>query len=469
MIERTILSSLIENEDYSRRVLPYLQDEYFSSIEEREVFKTIRSHMIKYNGLPTKEALAVALNKRDDLNDDQYQAMGQIIDDLSYDDKTDITWLVDETEKFCQEQAIYNAVKQSIQVLDGRDKQLDRGSIPQLLSTALGVSFDPNVGHNFLEDFVDRYEFYHKVESRLPFDLEMMNKMTRGGLPPKSLTVALAGTGVGKTLFMTHCAAANLMDNKDVLYITNEMAEERIAERIDANLMDIEVDQLLTLSRDDYASRMGHIRKRTKGKLVIKEYPTASASVAHFRHLLNELRLKSKFVPDVIYIDYLNICISSRIKMGSNVNTYTYVKAIAEEFRGLAVEFGIPIVTATQTNRSGFTSSDPGLEDTSESFGLPATADCMFALVTSEDLEALGQVMVKQLKNRWGDINNPKRFVLGIDRSKMKLYNVEQSAQNGVSNEDRPVMSDSSFGERQENEDKTSFGGQRKSKFKGFR
>jgi len=447
--------------------MPYIDDEYFGDYGEKEVFKTIKTHITNYNGLPTKEALAIAIEKRDDLNDDQFSDMMEILDNLSYDEKTDMDWLMDETEKFCQDKAVYNAVKKSIQVLDGRDKDMDRGAIPQLLAQSLGVSFDPNVGHDFLGDFSDRFDFYHKVESRLPFDLEMMNTVTRGGLPPKSLTVALAGTGVGKTLFMTHCAAANLMDNKNVLYITNEMAEERIAERIDSNLMDIPVDHILTLSRDAYSDRMGQLKKRTNGKLVIKEYPTASASVAHFRHLLNELRLKSKFVPDIIYIDYLNICISSRLKMGSNVNSYTYIKAIAEEFRGLAVEFGVPIVTATQTNRSGFTSSDPGLEDTSESFGLPATADFMFALVTSEDLEALGQIMVKQLKNRWGDIGNPKRFVLGIDRPKMKLYNVEQSAQNGVSNEDTPVMSGTDFGSRQE-ENEMSSGGSRKPRFRGF-
>lgn len=468
-VEATILGGLINNEEYTRKVIPFLKDDYFTDSTEAEVFRMIAGHIVKYNGLPTKDALRISAEKNYDLSEDVIMAVDGLIGSLAYDQDTDTQWLVDETETFCQDKAIYNAVKRSIRVLDGRDENHERGAIPELLSTALGVSFDANIGHDFLGQFDERFDFYHKIESRVPFDLEFFNKITRGGLPDKSLSVILAGTGVGKTLAMTHMAAANMMLGKNVLYITNEMAEERIAERIDANLLDVPIDDLLQMTKETYAGRMHNLKKRTKGKLVIKEYPTASAGAAHYRHLLNELRLKSKFVPDIIYIDYLNIAVSSRMKMGSNVNSYTYIKAIAEEFRGLAVEFGIPIVTATQTNRSGFTSSDPGLEDTSESFGLPATADFMIALVTSEELEALGQLMVKQLKNRWGDISSPKRFVVGVNRAKMKLYDVEQSAQNGINgDEDKSVMDSSDFGERLEEERQGAFG-KRKSKFGGFK
>lgn len=451
MIEETILGGLVHNEEYTRKVIPFLQEDYFGDYSEKQIFNEIKSYIQKYNGLPTREALKISIDKRDDLNDEQYTSMIQMVDGLDYDYKTDMDWIVDETEKFCQDKAIYNAVRRSILVLDGKDKEHDKGAIPNLLSDALSVSFDTNIGHDFLDDYEGRYQFYNNVESRIPFDLEYFNKITKGGLPDKSLSVILAGTGAGKTLFMTHSAGANLMAGKNVLYITMEMAEERIAERIDANLMDITLDDLKLLDGTAYNNRIKKLRSRTTGKLVVKEYPTASAGSAHFRHLLNELKLKKKFVPDIIYIDYLNICASSRMKMGANVNSYTYIKAIAEELRGLAVEFGVPIVTATQTNRSGYGSTDVGLEDTSESFGLPATADFMFALMTSEELEEMGQLLIKQLKNRWGDINEPKTFIVGIDRSKMKLYDTEQSAQEDLNGNDS-VMDSTDFGSRMDEE-----------------
>jgi len=347
-------------------------------------------------------------------------------------EESKIQWLVDKTEKFCQEKAIYNAVLGSISILDGKDKNHDKGQIPKILSDALSVSFDNSVGHDYLENSEERYEFYHRKEERIPFDLEFFNRITKGGLPAKTLNIALAGTGVGKSLFMCHVAAGCMSQGKNVLYITLEMAEEKIAERIDANLLNVTIDDLMELPKDMYEKKVERIRRMTTGKLIIKEYPTASASTTHFRTLLNELNLKKSFVPDIIFVDYLNICCSSRIKPGSNINSYTYVKSIAEELRGLAVEYGVPIVSATQTTRSGFTSSDPGLEDTSESFGLPATADLMFALITSEELEELNQIMVKQLKNRYADPTHYKRFTVGIDRAKMKLYDVEQSAQQGI-------------------------------------
>jgi len=368
------------------------------------------------------------------------------------EEKSQIQWLVDRTEKFCQEKAIYNAVLGSISILDGKDKTHDKGQIPKILSDALSVSFDASVGHDYLENSDERYEFYHRKEERIPFDLDYFNKITKGGLPVKTLNIALAGTGVGKSLFMCHVAAGCMVQGKNVLYITMEMAEEKIAERIDANLLNVSVDDLVNLPKDLYDKKIARIREKTVGKLIIKEYPTATASSTHFRTLLNELNLKKSFVPDIIFVDYLNICCSSRIKAGANVNSYTYVKAIAEELRGLAVEFGVPIVSATQTTRSGFTSSDPGLEDTSESFGLPATADLMFALISSEELEELGQIMVKQLKNRYSDPTINKRFTLGIDRAKMRLYDVEQSGQDGIidsgqsSSPDKPL---NTFGNRE--------------------
>ena len=478
MIENTILSGLVYNEDYTRKVVPFLKDEYFDDSEQKLVFNTITSYIQNYNGLPTKEAIRIAVEERSDLNEERYKKVHGIINNLDYDEKTDIDWLVDQSEKFCQDKAIYNAVRQSILVLDGKDANHDKGAIPQLLTDALAVTFDSNIGHDFLENADERYTFYHTKEDKIPFDLEYMNKITKGGLSRKSLSIALAGTGVGKTLFMTHCAAANLMEGQNVLYITMEMAEERIAERIDANLLDVSLDDLRLLPRETYHSRMSNLHKRTTGKLIVKEYPTASAGANHFRFLLNELKLKRNFKPDVIYIDYLNICSSSRMKMGASVNSYTYIKSIAEELRGLAVEFGVPIMSATQTTRTGYSSSDVGLEDTSESFGLPATADFMFALISSEELEQLGQLMIKQLKNRWGDVSSPKRFVVGIDRARMKLYDAEHSAQEGLSGTsanttprvEKSVMDSSSFGERLDDENKgQSFRKGRKPNFKEFK
>jgi archaellum biogenesis ATPase FlaH len=357
-------------------------------------------------------------------------------------DKTDqkIEWLLDATEKFCQEKAVYNAIMDSIQILDGKDTNRSKGSIPSLLSDALGVSFDPNVGHDYVDNFAERFDFYHRVEKRIPFDLEYFNKITKGGLPQKTLNIALAGTGVGKSMFMCHMSAAALLQNYNVLYITLEMAEERIAERIDANLLNVTLDDLMMMPKDMFEKRMGKLKEKVKGKLIIKEYPTASANASHFRALLNDLEMKKNFKPDIILIDYLNICASARIKAGANVNSFTYVKAIAEELRGLAMERKVPIMSATQTTRSGFSNSDPGLEDTSESFGLPATADFMFALISNEELEQLGQIMVKQLKNRYGDLNKYKRFTVGVDRSKMKFFDLEMKAQENVM-QDQSVQS----------------------------
>jgi replicative DNA helicase len=433
-LEQTILKNLIFNEDYLRKVLPFLKDEYFTDRTEKTLFHEITSFTESYNTTTNIEALLLAVKERRSLTDDEVEKCKTYLQEIekTKNEESKVQWLVDKTEKFCQEKAIYNAVLGSISILDGKDKTHDKGQIPKILSDALAVSFDNSVGHDYLENSDARYEFYHRHESRIPFDLDYFNKITKGGLPNKTLNIALAGTGVGKSLFMCHVAAGAMVQGKNVLYITLEMAEEKIAERIDANLLNVTVDELSELPKELYDKKIKKVRDKTVGKLIINEYPTASASTTHFRTLLNELNLKKSFVPDIIFIDYLNICCSSRIKAGANVNSYTYVKAIAEELRGMAVEFDVPIVSATQTTRSGFTSSDPGLEDTSESFGLPATADLMFALISSEDLEELGQIMVKQLKNRYSDPTQYKRFAVGIDRAKMRLYDVEQSAQNDI-------------------------------------
>ena len=445
--EHVIFGNLINRDDYGRKVVPFLKNEYFTNKADRTLFSLIDGYVHKYNRFPTKEALNVDLASLNGLDDQTFKTVKTIIDDLTYDPKTDIEWIVEKTEKFCQEKAVYNAIMQSIQIIDGTDAKQGKGSIPQILNDALAVSFDTHIGHNFLDDAMSRFDFYHRKEIRIPFNLEFFNKITKGGLPRKTLNVALAGTGVGKTLFMCHTAAGNLLDGKNVLYITMEMAEERIAERIDANLLDITVDELSTISREEYDRKIARIRNKTTGKLIIKEYPTSSAGSANFRHLLNELKLKKNFIPDIIYIDYINICASSRVKYNSSVNSYTYIKAIAEELRGLAVEFNVPIVTATQTTRSGFSNSDVDLTDTSESFGLPATADFMFALITSEELEELNQILVKQLKNRYNDPSRHKRFVIGVHRAKMKLYDVEDDAQEGLV-DDKPLMDKTGFGER---------------------
>ena len=450
-LEQTILKNLIYNEDYLRKVLPFIKSEYFSDRTERLIFDEISSFTNTYNNPPTIEALALAVKERRNLTDDEVEKSETHLKEIesTKTEQSQIQWLVDKTEKFCQEKAIYNAVLGSISILDGKDKTNDKGAIPKILSDALAISFDTTVGHDYLENSDERFEFYHRKEERIPFDLEYFNKITNGGLPNKTLNIALAGTGVGKSLFMCHVAGGAMSQGYNVLYITMEMAEEKIAERIDANLLNVTLDDLRDLPKELYDKKVNRVKEKTTGKLIIKEYPTASASATHFRTLLNELNLKKSFVPDIIFIDYLNICCSSRIKPGSNINSYTYVKSIAEELRGLAVEFGVPIVSATQTTRSGFTSSDPGLEDTSESFGLPATADLMFALITSEELEELGQIMVKQLKNRYADPTHYKRFTIGVDRAKMKLYDLEMSAQHGIADAGQPDRPLNSFGKNE--------------------
>ena len=445
--EKTIFGNLINREEYGRKVIPFLKKEYFQDPGDRILFDIIETYVLKYNRFPTKESLGVDIENLSVIDSDRHESLIETVELLNSDPNTDLDFIVGKTEAFCQERAVYNAIMQSIQIIDNKDRNQTKGSIPQILTDALSISFDTNIGHNWMDDAESRYEFYHRKESRVPFNLEYFNVITKGGLPNKTLNIILGGTGAGKTLFMCHCAAGNLLDSKNVLYITMEMAEERIAERIDANLLDITIDDLNVLSKDSYEKKIAKIRSKTTGKLIIKEYPTASAGSANFRHLLNELKLKKNFIPDIIYIDYLNICASSRMKYTSNVNTYMYVKAIAEELRGLSVECNVPIVSATQMTRSGFGNSDPGLEDTSESFGLPATADFMFALITSEELDGLGQLMVKQLKNRYNDISNNKRFVIGVDRTKMKLFDVENGAQDGVM-DDKPVMDNTGFGER---------------------
>lgn len=399
------------------------------------MFEEVQKYVLKYNQLPTSEAIHIAISDRENLFEDDFKKCSSLLTEVVSDTtESNTQWLLEETEKFCQEKAIHNAILESIQILDEKEKNTQgKGAIPQILSDALSVSFDPNIGHDYIENAEERFEFYHRIEKRVPFDLDYFNRITKGGLPQKTLNIALAGTGVGKSLFMCHMAAASLMQNLNVLYITLEMAEEKIAERIDANLLNVRLDDLAVMPKDTYKRKMERLKENVKGKLIVKEYPTASASSIHFRNLLNELSLKKHFKPDMIFIDYLNICASARIKHGANVNSYSYIKAIAEELRGLAVEFKVPIMSATQTTRTGFTNSDPGLEDTSESFGLPATADFMFALISTEEMESLNQIMVKQLKNRYNDPTLNKRFVLGIDRAKMRLYDAEQTAQTNIS------------------------------------
>jgi archaellum biogenesis ATPase FlaH len=428
-LQTTILRNLINNENYTRKVIPFLKKDYFEGTQ-RIVFDQIISFVTKYNKLPNGEALAIEIESQD-ISDGQYSEAVAIIKEISNTEETNFEWLIENTEKWCQDRAIYLAIMKSINIIDGKDPQLTKNALPELLSDALSVAFDTNVGHDYIDDFQSRYDFYHRQEERIPFDLDYFNTITKGGLPNKTLNIALAGTGVGKSLFMCHVAGSVLAQGKNALYITMEMAEERIAERVDANLMNTPIDQLPNLSKDMFGNKVAQIANKSHGKLVIKEYPTGSAHVGHFRALMKELQLKKNFKPDIVFIDYLNICASSRMKgMGGAINSYSYIKAIAEEIRGLAVEFDVPIVSATQTTRSGYSNSDVGLEDTSESFGLPATADLMFALISNEELEGLGQILVKQLKNRYNDPSANKRFVIGVDRSKMKLYDVEQSAQN---------------------------------------
>ena len=454
-LEQIILKNLIHNEEYTRKVLPFIKGEYFSDQTEKLVFKEVYDFVNKYKNLPTHESLVINITEKTNLTEPQVKESIDLLRDIEQtkDDKVELQWLTEQTEKFCQDKAIYNAIMESVSILDDKNGKKAKGEIPQLLADALGVSFDSNVGHDYMQDFEERYDFYHRVETRVRFDLDIFNKITKGGLPIKTLNIALAGTGVGKSLFMCHVAASCISQGHNVLYITLEMAEEKIAERIDANLLNIDLNELQTISRGDYERKFDVLKSKTQGKLIIKEYPTASASVLHFRALLNELRLKKNFKPTIIFIDYLNICSSARIKPGGNVNSYTYIKSIAEELRGLAVEFALPVVSATQTTRSGFSNSDPGLEDTSESFGLPATADFMFALVSNEELEGLNQILVKQLKNRYSDPNYYKRFVVGIDRTKMRLYDAEQTAQEGLADAGQDVDTPplNTFGGRERN------------------
>ena len=461
-IEKTVLSNLIENENFTRTVIPFLKGNYFDVREEKVVFEEITKFVDKYNKIPTKTTLEIELEGREDLTDIEHKKVVELIQSLNSTD-VDFEWLVDTTEKFCKDKAIYNAIVDGIKIIDGNDKERTPEAIPEILTEALGVSFDSSVGHDYLDDSETRFDYYHRVEKKIPFDLDFFNKITKGGLPPKTLNIALAGTGVGKSLFMCHVAANCLSQGKNVLYITLEMAEERIAERIDANLMNISMEDLHDLPKTMFQDKIAKITKKTSGKLIVKEYPTASAHSGHFRGLIKELAIKKSFKPDIVFIDYLNICASSRFKGAQNVNSYMYIKAIAEELRGLAVETNVPFMSATQTTRTGFVSSDVGLEDTSESFGLPATADFMFALISNEELDGLNQILVKQLKNRYNDPTINKRFVVGIDRSKMRLYDVENNAQKELVNngqeQDIPGFDKTSFGikSKAEKYEKTKF------------
>ena len=429
-LEVTILSNLLYNEKYTRKVLPFLKVDYFTDRSHKIVFLEIHEYVSQYDSLPSLNALGIECQERSDLSEDQFKEIVEVLNVLS-NDPSDYDWLVDTTEKWCQERAIYLSLMESVKIADGQDSKKDKGAIPSILSEALGVSFDQHVGHDYMSDAEERYDYYHKREDKIPFDLEFFNKITKGGLPNKTLNIALAGTGVGKSLFMCHMAASCLLSGRNVLYITMEMAEEKIAERIDANLLNIPIQKLVDLPKVMFEKKISTLSKKTQGKLIIKEYPTASAHVGHFKSLLGDLALKRSIRPDIIFVDYLNICASQRYK-GSIVNSYTYVKAIAEELRGLAVESNVPIVSATQTTRSGYGSTDVDLTDTSESFGLPATADLMFALISTDELEGMNQIMVKQLKNRYNDPTMNKRFCVGIDRAKMRLYDVEESAQEDI-------------------------------------
>ena len=426
-IESTIIKNLVSDDTYVRKVIPYIKPEYFNEYSDKILFDIINNFVVTYGQTPTKEVLSIEVDNRKDLNEDSYKQLQVKIDDID-NTEVDSQWLLDANEKWCKQRAVYLALLDSVKIADGQDDKRTEDAIPSILQEALAVSFDDHIGHDYIEDYEDRFAFYHRNESKIPFDLSLFNKITKGGIPNKTLNVALAGTGVGKSLFMCHMAAASLLQGKNVLYITLEMAEEKIAERIDANLLNVNIKDIEDLPEQLFESKVTRLAQKTNGKLIIKEYPTASAHSGHFKALLNDLSLKKSFKPDIIFIDYLNICASSRYK-GALVNSYTYVKAIAEELRGLAVEFDLPIVSATQTTRSGYGSSDVDLTDTSESFGLPATADLMFALISTEELENINQIMVKQLKNRYNDLNLFKRFVVGIDRAKMRLYDVEDSAQ----------------------------------------
>jgi len=448
-LEKTILSNLIHNEEYCRKVVPFIKHEYFNDQFERIVAEELISFFTLYNKPASLDILAIQIGKRK-LHKDQIEGIEKYINDLDYKTENE-EWLLSNTESFCKKQAVYNAIIDSFEIIEGKDKIRTEDAIPSMLSDALAVSFDSSIGHDYLEDFANRYEFYNRTEEKLEFDLELFNKITKGGLPRKTLNMILAGTGVGKSLFMCHYAASVLMQGKNVLYITLEMAEERIAERIDANLLNMTMEELGKVTQDIYETRIGKLIKKTAGKLIVKEYPTAAAHAGHFKALLEELKMKRNFKPDAIVIDYLNICSSSRMKHGAGVNSYTYIKSIAEELRGLAVEYNVPVLSATQTTRGGYDNTDVDLTDTSESFGLPATVDFMFALISTEELENLNQIMVKQLKNRYNDPSYYKRFVIGVDRSRMKLYDVEDTAQSNIADsgqDNGPAFDKSSFGQR---------------------
>ena len=448
-IEQTILRNLLTNERYMRKVLPFIKPDYFQGVY-KTLFKEAGKYVAKYNKLPSHESMAIELQDAS-MSAEQFQMAMDIVPQLFTNEKIDEQWLLDSTEKWCQDRAIYNSIMESISIIDGKHETLTKNALPDLLQKALGVAFDTNVGHDYIGQAGERYDFYKKEEDRIPFDLEYFNRITKGGVPNKTLNIALAGTGVGKSLFMCHVAASALVEGRNVLYITMEMAEERIAERIDANLLNVPIDQLENMPKDMFTEKVKNLARKTTGNLIVKEYPTGSAHAGHFRALLNELKLKKQFEPDIIFVDYLNICASSRMKgMGGSINSYTYIKAIAEELRGLAVEFDLPIFSATQTTRSGYSNTDVGLEDTSESFGLPATADLMFALISTEELDKDGQIMVKQLKNRYNDPTLHKRFVIGIDRAKMRLHDVEETQQTLV--DDTPVFDSSKAGEKIANE-----------------
>ncbi len=441
-IENLILRNLVFNEDFSRKVLPFIKSEYFGDTSDRIIYEKISDFILKYDKLPTKESLLITISKDDKLSDTIENSAKETVITLEKS-SVDLQWMLEQTESWCKDRALYLALMSSIQIADDKKGKLSKGSIPKILTDALSVSFDPNVGHNYLEDTESRFDFYHKVEEKLPFDIECLNLITKDGVPRKTLNVLMAGTAVGKSLVLCHIASSYFMQGKNVLYITLEMSEARIAERIDANLLNISLEDLHSISKDMYEKKIKSLKRKTVGRLIIKEYPTASASVTHFRSLLNELNLKTGFVPDAIFVDYLNIATSSRLNTNSNANSYTYIKSIAEELRGLAVEFNLPIWTATQTNRQGYTSTDIGLENTSESFGLPATADFMLALSTSEELDKLGQILIKQLKNRYNDVSKLRRFVVGIDRSKMRIFDLEKSAQTELTDIDLYKKNDS--------------------------
>jgi len=443
--EKTLLSNLIHNEEFTRKALPFLKEDFFRNRDEVTLFNIINNFVTKYNNLPNKEAITIELSNLKTLTEDEYKNVKSLLNGLVYEE-VDQQWLLDTTEKFCKDRAVYNAVLKGIKIIDGKDKQHTPEAIPGILSDALAVSFDTHIGHDYLNQTDDRFEYYHRTEERLKFDLTYFNRITKGGLPPKTLNVALAGTGVGKSLFMCHVAANMISQGRNVLYITLEMAEERIAERIDANLLDVTIDELYDMPKKYYDDKIKSMQNKVNGQLIIKEYPTASAHTGHFKSLIDELALKKSFKPDIVFIDYLNICSSARFK-GGNISSYFYIKAIAEELRGLAVTYNVPIVSATQTTRTGYMSSDVGLEDTSESFGLPATADFMFALISNEELEELNQIKVKQLKNRYNDPAVNRAFIIGVDRSKMRLYDAEQSAQQIVdSNQESPDKIETSSG-----------------------